>query len=241
MASRIMAATGASGSAICPNPSLLPALGELERLYRAVAPAFGLARHPMPRIVIQTGGRKQALGWYRRKSWQPRDHDGFSGVDEITIVAEFLSEPISEAVTTLLHEMVHHACHLDGVRDTSSKGAYHNVHFKLRAERAGMIVGERQGRHGWSDVRPGPKLRPIIKALDLDETAFQLARVESPRTVRLGMTKWVCRCPVPQVLRWQRKDPMMAVCIWCLRRAVSEAHFEALMEALEDVQFYREG
>lgn len=228
-------------SGICPKPSLLRTLAELERVYEAAAAAFDLDRHPRPRITIQTRGRrKTTLGWHWRNAWQPTESDGFSGVDEITIAAEALNRPVNDICSTLLHEMVHHAARWSGIIDVSGKGGYHNGKFKRRAEQAGMIVGPKQGHLGWNDVRPGPALARLIAKLHLDETAFGLARIERQSTVRVRISKWRCGCHYPQTVWSQRREPLMAICVLCLRQQVDADTFDAVMSVLEPVQFQRQ-
>jgi hypothetical protein len=233
-----IAKEGQATSGMCPNPSLLRTLGELERIYAAVAPNFRLDKHPHPRITVQTRGRSRSvLGWYWRNAWHPAEDDGFSGVDEITLAAETLNRPLNDVVATLLHEMVHHVCRWEGITDVSGKGNYHNGKFKRRAEAAGMLAGEKRRHVGWSDVRPGRALQQIIDALQLDATAFGLARIERKSVSRPVVSRWVCRCPNPQVVWSQRKEPLMAVCIWCLRNQLPEDVQDAVLGALDRVQF----
>ena len=92
------------------DPTIRPAVAELERAYDTLANlAFTRQQmHPSPVIIIQSRGRRQtAMGWYSTFMWGPR---GAHTVPGITICAETLYQPTAEIITTLVHEMVHHAC-----------------------------------------------------------------------------------------------------------------------------------
>ena len=51
---------------------------------------------------------------------------------EINLGAESLKRSVPEIVATLLHEMVHYYCHVNGIQDTSN--TYHNKRFKEECE-----------------------------------------------------------------------------------------------------------
>jgi hypothetical protein len=176
--------------------SIHPAEKELERLNLAFAPLFGnLTEADLPRITIQSRGRKRnALGWFAPKRWI--DKDG-THMHELTICAEALNLPIEETVDSLLHEMVHHANYLAGIRDAGNDNRYHNRRFKEKAESVGLIV-EKDMRLGWSRTSLGPELKQILSRLNVKADVFAAYRIQPPENGKqpTKMKKWVCACPV---------------------------------------------
>ena len=78
----------------------------------------------------------------------PRAHGHFTPYDawdnrhglklkEINLGAESLRRPVSEVIATLMHEMVHYYCHVQGIKDVSRGNTYHNKRFKEEAEKRG--------------------------------------------------------------------------------------------------------
>ena len=54
---------------------------------------------------------------------------------------------------TLMHEMVHYYCQLNGIADVSQNGRYHNKKFKEEAEKRGLVIS--WGQYiGWSITKP---------------------------------------------------------------------------------------
>lgn len=87
---------------------------------------------------------------------------------EINLSAEFIGQPISEVVTVLLHEMVHYANYLDGKKDCSRGGYYHNKEFYRTATKHGLVV-EYDKIYGWSKVSPSQDLLDMIQYYGLTD------------------------------------------------------------------------
>lgn len=86
---------------------------------------------------------------------------GENGYKEINIGAESLNRPIVETVATLIHEMTHYYCHINGIKDTSRNGRYHNKVFKLEAEKR-LISIAYDKRIGFSVTTPTPQLESFV-------------------------------------------------------------------------------
>jgi hypothetical protein len=167
------------------------AVQELERGFKKLKPLFPGVKFPQPAIVIQTKGRRKALGWFWRDKWANEDDEGIA---EITIAAEHLKGSPEEIAETLVHEMVHYANHLDGIKDFTPN-QYHNLHFKERAESVGLVVTK--GPRGWAYTTAGPDLLEKIKKLRLNPEAFSLFRkTQEQAKAPTKMKKWSCGCSI---------------------------------------------
>lgn len=110
---------------------------------------------PKPIITIQTSPR--AYGHFTaREVWQ--DAQRKKGYHEINIGAERLNRPIANTIATLVHEMVHYYCQINGIQDTSRGGTYHNKRFKEEAEKRGLLIDYDQ-KIGFSITQPAPALK----------------------------------------------------------------------------------
>jgi len=122
-----------------------------------------------PIITIQSTPR--AYGHYTPyDSWSI---DGEKGMREINIGAGTLSRPIENVVATLLHEMVHFYNDLNGVKDTSRSGTYHNKNFRDAAQARGLMISHHP-TYGWSITQPGDEL--LSFCIDHELTEIRLCR-----------------------------------------------------------------
>ena len=110
--------------------------------------------------VVITIQSSKAYGHYTvNEMW----YENENGYHEINLGAETLDRPIENVIATLIHEMVHHFCALNGIKDTSRNHTYHNSHgFKKEAEKRGLIIGY-DSRIGHSLTTPSPELIDFIK------------------------------------------------------------------------------
>lgn len=76
------------------------------------------------------------------------------GMKELNISANYLTRPIEELVTTLIHECSHVYNASHGIKDTSNGYVYHNRRFKKTAEEMGRIRIERHEKYGWTVSYP---------------------------------------------------------------------------------------
>lgn len=110
---------------------------------------------PKPIIVIQSAPGINGH-FYADDIWQ----DTLCKVRsyEISMGAEALKRPIANIIATLVHEMVHYYCHLQGIQDTSRGGTYHNSRFKDEAEKRALLI-EYSPKIGHSITSPSPALK----------------------------------------------------------------------------------
>lgn len=130
----------------------------LEQAYIALNNKFFGGELPPVIITIQSSPR--AYGHYT--TWDAW-HEGEEGYREINIGAETLDRPLPEVLGTLVHEMVHHYCAVNNIKDTSRGGTYHNKTFKKVAEGTGAILVDYDPRIGYSPTRPTEALIAFIE------------------------------------------------------------------------------
>ena len=178
--------------------SLLPAIAELTRLYLVLAPLFRPQELPPPVIGIESRGRSVGkFGHYAARSWRR----GGERHGELVLVSESLDRPIQGIVSTLVHEMVHHANALAGVRDCTVN-QYHNGKFKVRAEGVGLAVRPQPPR-GFARTEMTPALWDYVARYGPRAEAFVAFRagrtpadVDAKAARPPKLVKLSCGCPV---------------------------------------------
>ena len=121
----------------------------LENAYVALNKKFFGGELPPVIITIQSSPR--AYGHYT--TWENTWVGEGQGFHEINIGAETLDRDASEVLATLSHEMCHHYCAVNNIKDTSRGGTYHNKTFKEVAEGTGAILVDYDPRIGYSPTR----------------------------------------------------------------------------------------
>ena len=113
----------------------------------------------LPPIVISIMSSPRTNGHFTiNKEWRVED----KRFNEINISAEHMDRPIENIMGTLMHEMVHYYCQINGIADVSQNGRYHNKKFKEEAEKRGLIIS--QGKYiGWSKTEPGEAFKNVLK------------------------------------------------------------------------------
>lgn len=128
----------------------------------------------------------------------PRAHGHFTPYDawdnrhglklkEINLGAESLRRPVSEVIATLMHEMVHYYCHVQGIKDVSRGNTYHNKRFKEEAEKRGLIIGYSAGV-GYSLTQPSQSIADLVRDLGWQDK-LQLYRNPEYKTSADGSKK----------------------------------------------------
>lgn len=112
----------------------------------------------LPPVVITIQSSK-AYGHYTMWDAWHTDTDGYR---EINLGAETLDRPAEFTISTLLHEMVHHYCAVNGIKDTSRGGTYHNKKFKAECEKRDLII-DYDSRIGFSPTTPSKALMDFIE------------------------------------------------------------------------------
>ena len=131
----------------------------LENAYVALNNKFFGGQLPPVIITIQSSPR--AYGHYT--TWENTWVGEGQGFHEINIGAETLDRDASEVLATLSHEMCHHYCAVNNIKDTSRGGTYHNKKFKEVAEVTGAILVDYDPRIGYSPTRPTDALIAFIE------------------------------------------------------------------------------
>ena len=111
-----------------------------------------------PTITIQSTPRAYGHFSMRNDTWVSVTGNS----NEINIGAGTLARPIENVCATLLHEMVHYYCHVNGIKDTSRGNTYHNKRFKETAESHGLII-EHHAKYGWTVTSPSLELLDFIE------------------------------------------------------------------------------
>ena len=70
----------------------------------------------LQKIAITIQSTPRAHGHFT--PWDSWDDNG-TRIKEINIGAESLRRPVPNIIATLMHEMVHYHCHINGIKDTS--------------------------------------------------------------------------------------------------------------------------
>ena len=113
----------------------------------------------LTKVVITVQSTPRIYGHYTVNEMWSENEDGYH---EINLGAETLSRSCPELLGTLIHEMTHHYCALNGIKDTSRGGTYHNKRFKQEAEKRGLIIGY-DSRIGFSPTTPSEELIAFVK------------------------------------------------------------------------------
>ena len=113
----------------------------------------------LPKAVITIQSSPKSFGYITvHKVWK----DSEDSYHEINIGAEYLSRPIENVLATLMHEMVHLYCLVNGIRDTSNGGRYHNKRFKAEAEKRDLKIEYAQ-YIGYSVTSPTDRFIEVTK------------------------------------------------------------------------------
>jgi hypothetical protein len=185
------------------NLNLKGAIAELHKVYkRANSVLFNSELPEDIVIVIQSRGKRMAYGWmYTKEIWS--DGKG-KEMFEIGIASETLNRPYFETITTLIHEMVHVANVIRGIKDTSRGASYHNKAFKKACEEIGMEYVANEGKPdskiGYSQVTLTKELESKIKFWGINKDSFQIARIDlfttdgEKKKKKSNIIKLVCPC-----------------------------------------------
>lgn len=96
-----------------------------------------------------------------------KDIDGHERY-EINLNSEYITRPIEQVLATMIHEYTHYYCQVNGIKDTSRNGVYHNRRFKEEAEKH-MIKIDYDSRIGFSPTSPTDELIEWAIKHDLHE------------------------------------------------------------------------
>lgn len=167
-------------------------INELHKAFNVFNREFYGGKLPTPIIIVQTrGNKKNTLGWCTvYPIWQ--NDETKEQKYEINIVAETLNRGIYKVISTLLHEMVHLHNLINGIKDTSRGGTYHNTKFKEVAENHGLII-EYDTSIGHSPSKLNNISINLLEKSDINKNAFKIARMETVNISKKNTyRKYVC-------------------------------------------------
>lgn len=99
-------------------------------------------------ITVSPDGGYSAYGWRSIcEIWQGNGE----GCREINICAEYIDWPFGGGAATMLHVMVCLYNLVNGIRDVSNNGDYHNKRYKTTAEAHGLHI-EQHPAYGWANT-----------------------------------------------------------------------------------------
>lgn len=80
-------------------------------------------------------------------------------VGHLNVSATVLGLSPQDMCAAFLHEMCHQYCYLNGIKDTSRQGTYHNKKFRDVAYDHGLLaVKDKANHYGWSETFVSPDL-----------------------------------------------------------------------------------
>lgn len=178
--------------------NLQPAIQELHKAFDLLNEKYYEGKLPQVVIAVQAKGKTNAYGWFTpAKVWEAGEEEKH----EITITAEFLNRDYIDIMRTLHHEMIHLYCHTNDIKDTSRGGTYHNKNFKNESIARGFYYPEDapDKKYGWSFSALTPETIAEIEAMDIDKSAFTLARkdlaeAKGKQKKKTNIVKWICGC-----------------------------------------------
>lgn len=111
-------------------------IGYLDKLERALNDEyFG---GTLPPVIVTVRDLRGKTGCFVQDAVWHREEGG--NLMELALCPSALSEPIEEIAAILLHQMVHAYCFVQGIKECSRNGEYHNSKFAEQAFRRGLLV-----------------------------------------------------------------------------------------------------
>lgn len=131
-----------------PSEDYLDTIKNMNAIYTFWNDLYFNGELDIPVITVRQDMRGRAYGWFvPHKVWTTGDD--YEGSVEINMCSQWLDRPLEETAGTMLHEMCHHYAYVNGIKDVSRYGYYHNKEFKAIAERHGLKVENTGSYHGW--------------------------------------------------------------------------------------------
>ena len=136
----------------------------LESIYDLLNEEFFESALSKVTITIMSSPKTYGSFSLRDDTWV----SAIGGTHELNVSAGALGRPIVNVCCTLLHEMTHFFCLVNGIQDCSRSGSYHNRNFKTAAEQHGLII-EKHNTYGWTITKPSPSLEAFVERHELTD------------------------------------------------------------------------
>ena len=173
--------------------------GYLNKLFDLLNQEFFESALSRPTITIQSTPKAYGHFSLRDDTWISKK----GATHEINIGAGTLARPIEEVAATLLHEMVHYHCYVNGIQDCSRGGTYHNRRVRDSAEAHGLIV-DHHDKYGWTITTPSDVLLQFCLNNDLTDILINRNEFYGVR-VPVGGTANTTGTPLPRKTSSTRK------------------------------------
>lgn len=149
-----------------------------------------------PTITIQVD--KRAYGYFTvSKVWTGAKD---SQTHEINVAPNYKRNKY-DLVGTLLHEMVHLYATMQGVKDSSRQGRYHNRTFEKLASERGLIVDYGGDVIGWGITRPNDKLIEFIDSTKIEfRNCFRYVEEKERKEPKPRQKKYKFKCPTCELV-----------------------------------------
>lgn len=197
------------------NMNIQRATEELHRCFGLFNNHFFEGKLPEPAITIQTKGKRNAYGWCSTVEFWANADDSVKKY-EINLTAEHLDREVPEIMRTLLHEMIHLYNAVNGIKDCSRGGTFHNKRFKEASEKFGFYYdAPPDPKYGWSFSKLKPETVELINGWNVDESAFQLARKVPQPAKKPGSNSYKLECPSCGIKVRAGKPGIKVMCTEC--------------------------
>lgn len=175
----------------------------IEKLYLALSHSIDLINEKVfdgefeNVVFLIQGERATALNTYG-VFWPEKWTINEKKYNEISLTAESLqTENINNILLTIVHELVHYKAKIEGIKDTSANGNFHNKNFKSLGEQYGLIFKEKDKKYGWSSSETDDFLLEIFKICaketKLDEILLSAKRDRlKPKKPKKNFYKFKC-------------------------------------------------
>lgn len=124
-----------------PTTKMSRATAQLEQMFKKLNEDLFEGALPTPMLYFRDRAQNRTSC---KEKW---DVKGF-GSYEIALSSDKIALPVEELAGELVHEMVHLYCFVNGLKDTSRNGCYHNNRYREVAENYGLICVQDEKR-GW--------------------------------------------------------------------------------------------
>lgn len=161
------------------EPTIRPMVKTLEDLFVKFNEKFFGGELETPVITIAPDTCR-SYGWFTTwRAWKETGNEDSEGYYEINVSSDYLNRDPVEVAATLLHEMVHLYDEMQGVKDCSRAGKYHNKKFQMAAEAHGLIC-EKSQKYGFSITKPTEETVEFIKSFDLKFNLYRPTVSDKP-------------------------------------------------------------